>query len=302
MTISANPLTAEFVAPLLVAKDKGEFEAENLDVQLEAIPVNDAIPTLASGGLDATWSGPTPGFFNQISQGANLRMIMGNFTPADASKSGLWANKSCGSWAGAEPAVAAIPGKLIGSVAGPTSPTIYPIGEALKAEGASLANVQLQIIPSGADIVTALKDCAVDAAWVLDPFWVSLTSDPNMVFLVGQKPGEPNGGLMAGNSLLSRPDVATALTRALIRTYNTYFAGDYKSSADFLNYVAGLMNTPVDRLQATPSLVFDWEIRKDTTTRMQGYYVEGGTQQGSVLPETQTVDRSFYEAAVGHKS
>lgn len=300
VTISVNPLTAEFAAPFLVGLDKGEFAAENITLNIEQIPVNDAMPMLVGGEVDGVWSGPTPGFFNLVGSGNDLKWVLGNFFPSPQSKTGLWANRTCSSFKGAEPSLEDISGKLVGSLAGPTSPSFYPIGEAVTGAGGKVEDLQVQVIPSGADIVNALKDCAVDAAWVLDPFWLDLDTNEDMVFLQGQRAGEPAGGLIVGPSILDNPEVGQAVARALIRTINTYFPGDYHADAEFMQYLAGLLNRPVDQLTATPALVFDWELRTDTATRMQGYFIAGGTQQGAVLPETQTVDRSFYEAAVGH--
>src|SRR5690606_37183078 len=107
---------------------------------------------------------------NQIIAGASFKWVMGNYYPADDSQTGLWANKSCSAWNGEEPSAAALKGKSIGSVVGGGSVIVYPIGEAVRDAGGSLADIELKQLPGGSDFIQALQDCAVEAAWVLDPF------------------------------------------------------------------------------------------------------------------------------------
>jgi hypothetical protein len=54
-------------------------------------------------------------------------------------------------------------------------------------------------------------------------------------------------------------------------------------------------------LTAVDSLVMDWEIRKDTTTRIQQLFIDLGVIVDWKTPvaEDKLVDRSFYMKAVG---
>jgi len=44
----------------------------------------------------------------------------------------------------------------------------------------------------------------------------------------------------------------------------------------------------------------DWEIRKDTTTRIQQLFIDLGviTEYTTPVPEDKVIDRTFYERAV----
>jgi NitT/TauT family transport system substrate-binding protein len=120
-------------------------------------------------------------------------------------------------------------------------------------------------------------------------------------FLGGQPPGEPLGGKPYGPTLLRDDvDAEVALLRAYIRTVNTYFAYDYKKDKAFVAYLAKLLKTAAQVMRSTPSLRMDREIRAGTTTPLQSAYKAQGVETGTPLPESSLVNRSLYEAAVGH--
>jgi NitT/TauT family transport system substrate-binding protein len=120
--------------------------------------------------------------------------------------------------------------------------------------------------------------------------------------VAGQPPAEPLGGLLYGPSMLrDDTEAGTAFVRAYLRTINTYFAEDYKEDADFVAEVAEILEVPVEQLSSVPSLVMDWEIREGTVERLQQVYIDAEIQTSEEpLAEDDAVDRSFYEAAVGH--
>jgi hypothetical protein len=66
--------------------------------------------------------------------------------------------------------------------------------------------------------------------------------------------------------------------------------------------IAKVTNQPdTSTLTQIPSLAMDWEIRKDTTTRIQDLFIKLGviTDYTTPVPEDHIVDRSFYLKAVG---
>ena len=65
--------------------------------------------------------------------------------------------------------------------------------------------------------------------------------------------------------------------------------------------IAKVTNQPTANLTRTPSLVMDWELRKDTATRIQELFIELGviTEFKKPVPESKIVDRDFYLKAVG---
>lgn len=296
ITIATGTLSAEYVAPLEVAVDKGEFKAEGLDVTLKVLPTPDALPLLAKGDIDALWAAPEAAVMNGIKGGFDIKWVAGNFSPGPGSKSGLWVRTKEGETA----ARVEMAGRTLGTMIGKGSVIAYPMQKALARHHGGLDEIQYRQLGS-ADVLTALQNGGVDSAWLLDPVWRKVDGRPGYAFLGGQPAGEPLGGLLYGPTLLHDDvDAGVALLRAYIRTVNTFFVSDYKKDAAFVAYLSELLKIDKAVLEATPSLRMDWEIRKGTTTRLQAAYRAQGATQGSAVPESRTVDRTLYEEAVGH--
>jgi NitT/TauT family transport system substrate-binding protein len=296
LTIATGTLSAEYVAPLEVALDKGEFKAEGLDVTLKVLPTPDALPLLAKGDVDALWAAPEAAVMNGVKGGFDIKWVAGNFSPEPKSKSGLWVRLTKGETA----SQVTMGGRTLGTMIGKGSVIAYPMQRALARHGGGLGEIQYRRLGS-ADVLTALRNGGVDSAWLLDPIWRKVDGRAGYAFLGGQPLGEPLGGMLYGRTLLRDDvDAGVALLRAYIRTVNTYFASDYKQDAAFVTYLARLLKIDQTTLKSTPSLRMDWEIRRDTTARLQSAYRAQGAEQGAALPESKTVDRSLYEEAVGH--
>ncbi len=296
LTIATGTLSAEYVAPLQVAVDKGEFKKEGLDVTLKVLPTPDSLPLLAKGDIDALWAAPEAAVMNGVRGGFDIRWVAANFSPDPKSKSGLWVRLKDGESAGQ----VKMAGRRMGTMIGKGSVIAYPMEKALAKHGGGLDEIQYQQLGS-ADVLTALQNGGVDSAWLLDPVWRRVDGAPGYAFLGGQPLGEPLGGMLYGPGLLNDDvDAGVALLRAYIRTVNTYFAGDYKADATFVTYLAKLLKTDEAILRSTPSLRMDWEIRTGTTDRLQAAYKAQGVAEGDPLPESRTVDRALYEEAVGH--
>ncbi|MEV7892404.1 ABC transporter substrate-binding protein [Streptomyces sp. NPDC002817] len=297
LTIATGTLSAEYVAPLQVALDKGEFEREGLDVTLKVLPTPDALPLLAKGDLDAIWAAPEAAVMNGLRGGFDIKWVAGNFSPDPDSKSGLWVRLKDGESA----SQVSMAGRRLGTMIGKGSVIAYPMEKALEKHGGGLDKIQYQQLGS-ADVLTALENGGVDSAWLLDPVWRKVDGRPAYAFLGGQPQGEPLGGMLYGPSLLQRDvDAGVALLRAYIRTVNSYFATDYKDDEAYVTYLAKLLKADKQILRSTPSLRMDWEIREGTTDRLQAAYTAQGVSEGDPLPESETVDRTLYEEAVGHR-
>src|SRR4029079_1976572 len=112
----------------------------------------------------------------------------------------------------------------------------------------------------------------------------------------------PLGMVAFGKTLLQdHPEVGVAFNRAVIRTINTYSTADCHKSRAVLAEIAKVTNHPTTILTRTPSLVMDWELRKDTATRIQDLFIALGVipEFKKPVPESKIVDRNFYLKAVG---
>ena len=295
---------AEFVAPILLADALGEFDAENIDVEIQELGFADALPLMASGDVDIAVGGTEAAFFNAVSGGIEARWALSNFSPPDAGdtsipQTGLWVRRDAFSDP-ENPDLAELADMTMASAVGNGSTIAYPIQAALEEAGLSLADVTVQQIPSD-EMVTALENGAVQAAWLLDPYWIGISDSPDYALVATQPPGEPIGGLyFAPGFLADDHDTAVAFARAYIRTINTYLSGDYQTDADVMAALSEATGTEVDALAMTPSLEFDWEIRSGTTDREQAVFIELDTvEYDEPIAEDGVVDRSIYLEAVG---
>lgn len=300
LIVTSATLKGEYLAHLRLAIDKGEFAKENLDVELTQVPPADSINLLATGDSDVAFGGPDGAFMNAVNAGVEAKWVLGNFFPNEKSQTGLWIRDVDG-----KPGVISdLSGNVLGTAIGPGSVSMYPVVTAFDAAGVSFDSVEFQITPV-ADLATAFENGAVLGAWLTDPYWTMFVDKPGYTFAQGQPAAEPLGGTIFGKNLLEGdPAIGTAFIRALIRTVNTYLPSDYKSDPAFAQVIADTIELPLDIVQQTPSLEFDWEIRGGTVDRMQDAYHTTGAMEDTTahMDESQLVDRSFYERAVGHTS
>lgn len=301
----------EFNSPVLLADSMGEFAKENIKFELVNMTFADAVPQMAAGQIDAAIGGFELALYNAGNQGLPVKAVMGNYFPPKAGdysvpQTGLWCRRA--SFKDPKnPDPAETQGMKWASSVGKGSSSVYYSVTELKKKVPDFKVDKLQVekIPS-ADTVTALKNGAIDCGVLLDPLWLQVANDPDYVMMATQTPGEPLGLVAFGKSLLQdRPEVGAAFTRAVIRTINTYFTGDYHQNDQVMQEIAEVTGQQdTTKLKQTPALSMDWEIRKDTTTRMQDLFIDLGviTDFKEPVAEDKVVDRSFYEQAVGHQS
>lgn len=297
LVVTSATLKGEFVAHVRLAIAKGEFAKENLDIDLKQVPPADSINLLATGQSDVSLGSPDGAFINAAKAGVDVRWVLGNYSPMPTSKTGLWIRDVDGR-AGT---IADLKGKTIGTVIGSGSVSMYPLVDGFKKAGIGFDDVKFQILPA-TDLVTSLQNGAIPASWLTDPYWTSFDGKPGYTYAIGQPAAEPLGGVVYGRNIIeSKRAAGVAFIRALVRTINTYFPGDYKSDAAFTEEVAKTIELPLATVKQTPSLVFDWEIRAGTTDRLQAAYKVSGAVKGDTVPESKAVDRSYYAEAVGHQ-
>lgn len=303
VTLAVADLGFSIYAPQFLADVFGEYEAENLDVEIIAMSSRDAIPQMITGEVDAFMGGPDAGFYNAVAQDISLKWVMGNFYPTDAgdvsvAQTGLWADREVFSDP-ENPDIAELEGSSIASITN-GSVIYYPISEALGSGDLGMSDVEFTQLPS-ADMMQALQNDAVQAAWLLDPYWTQAVEDPDLVQLATQTPGEPIGGLFFGDDLTAqRPEVGQAMVRAMVRTINTYLTDEWYENDETVEALADFTGLTPESIRGSVTSTFDWEIREGSTDRLQDVFIEtGAVESGEVIPEDELVDRSFYESAVG---
>jgi NitT/TauT family transport system substrate-binding protein len=283
----------EHFTPALLAIAEGEFEKENMTVDVEILPFTESIPALAQGIVDVAVSGITAPFFNAIDGGAEIKSVMPG--AASSSADGLYVRADL-----AAQGPAALKGKKIGSSVGVASTPMIPIMNFLAEGGLTLDDVTIEVIPL-VDLPAALLAGQVDAAWVNSPTHLSLTADNAAVKVTQFDDSVYVSGVFFGPNLLEEnPAIGQAVVRALTRTTLTYLQGDYKSDPVIVQKIADALEVTVEDVLITDSIVFGSEFRTDFFTVAQEFWISVGdilNYDTVILPEDY-VDSSFYDRIV----
>ena len=104
--------------------------------------------------------------------------------------------------------------------------------------------------------------------------------------------------------LQDRKDIGDAFARAYIRTVNTYYQGDYHKDPKVMAEIqkfTGQTDAVFGPLAALDSLTMDWEMRKDTTTRVRGGCFTPNFKWLAVCEVTQAEEVQCFSTLTGRR-
>ncbi len=296
LKVSFGDASVETNGLYMMAIEKGEFVAENLDISTVTLPFTDALPMIASGELDLACSGPHSSYFNAIEQGFDVKWVLNKYYEPEGEYGGLWGRPGM--------TLEKLKGGTIGSALGATTSSMARLKQMLEGAGLSLKDVTITQVPS-TDMSLALQNGVIDAGVLTTPAWLTLMKEDGSTefeFLGSVVPvGSSLYGCVAGPSLLeaNRP-AGVALMRAIARTQFTYFRPGWKDNADFVAELATVMDSKPEALAKTPEPIFDWLIRDGTTDLLQQAFIELGVlKYDQPIPEDKVVDQSLMYEALG---
>jgi NitT/TauT family transport system substrate-binding protein len=297
------------LAPVLLAKQLGEFDKENLTVEITPYADTKTLfAALDAGVVDVVAGDLDAPFFDLVNKHLQdgtpgPRLVMGGAVasrPNDLStpQAGLWVRSDMltksDRWSDLEDEPVAVQGSIGDAVT-------EPITALLRQDDISLNEVHLDVMTSP-EAATGMLDEKLAAAWLDDPDWRRLVGNDRFRLAATLPVSESLGGVMFGPRLVE-PDqdraVGVAFSRAVIRTINTDLGRDYEHDDHVMRALADATHHTLAVLRSTPPWVFDWEVRTDTTTRIQATLVGyGAVLYESELPERQVVDRTLYRDAL----
>lgn len=289
------------LAPLLLAQALGEFEAENLRVELAPQPSRDAFAALDAGRVDLVVGPLDAPYFDALHDGSRARVVLGGaLSPAPnattVAQTGLWVRKD----ALDDDGLSDLQLQPVGVPGGNRSAAAYPIGQALGQTEISLNEVAVNDVPSG-EAARALQAGDLAAAWLDGGTWYPIAGDDAYLLAATLPASEAVDGTVASPRLLG-PDrpVGEAYARAIIRTVNTYLTGDYRRNGEVVSALAQALELEPKVLEQTPAILFDWEVREGTLGRIEDALLTlGGVTYDLPLDNALFVDRSLAAAAVG---
>lgn len=284
-----------------VADAMGEFERENLDVEL----VTGTFPpqaqlNVATGQTQLYVGGLSPGLFNGIQTGAaDVRIVSGIGARSPDSGDGLYVRND---WLDANGEVDPdkIPGMSWAVGGGETSPLSVFVQQWLSDYGYVLDDVEMPDL-GGPDMLLALERGAVDAAWLAAPAWQS-EEVANCCTQVLEDPPTISNFVFGTEFLEEEPETAEAIVRALIRTNRTYLQGGYHNDPEVMAILSEALHAPSEDIAASPEYVFDPNlgINLDFVTEAQKIWIEGGALEfEEPLEVSRVVDTTVVENALG---
>jgi NitT/TauT family transport system substrate-binding protein len=293
LTLSKSRVPVGLYANVLLAQDLGEFAKENLTVKFVSETFVDSLVLVQQGRLDGAVLGLGAGVFNAAAAGADVRFVLpvGSAPPDDTA--GFWARKELLGPNGLDPCIlgrgARPDGKTVVSVSDPTGlggPATFFLARLIaRCPGQTVQSVVPHLTVSnlvGTDLVLALRQGAVDVAFLVDP----LNRAPGLADVAGL--AVPGGAAAAppvdlvgwamGSIRHDKPEVVDAFVRASIRTARTYLQGNYLENPTILSALATELGTTEDVLRTSKPQVFSaaQRINADALAPLQSVWVEVG--------------------------
>jgi len=287
-------------APVFVAKEKGYYAEQGLDVTLEPLPGgSDMVVLTASGDFDAGIGGAGPAFWNAINQGLPLKVIAPGHAEGDPVATPLMISKAaCES--GAIKSVADLKGKKVSVNA--RGATEYWLNQALSTGGLTIKDIDLQTL-AFPDAVAALASGAIDAAMVGEPLATKAEQDGIAVRLASSFPVQDiQPTLVYANEKWAQdnPGAAQGLVTAYIKASRDLTGPGYKDPQN-LAIIEQYTKVPAalvaDAVQ--PIYAVDGKINVDGLNKLQTFFRDQGElDYDTDIDPNSFIDTQYIDAAI----
>jgi NitT/TauT family transport system substrate-binding protein len=302
LRVAVPPQPGEELAPVLLADRLGEFEAENLDVEIVERDAGEAMVDLDAGRVDVV-VGPLNGpFFDSVRRGSGARAVLGGVlsrAPNDlaTAQAGLWLRRSA---LQDHDDLADLQDQPVGVPGGVGGAALYPVSNTLEQSAANTETVRV-IDLSGAEAADQLRAGHLAAAWLDGSSWLPLVGDDAVELVATLPASESIDGTVFSDRLTGADRaVGLAYARAVIRTINTHLAGDSQDDDEVVAELAAATGLDEDAITDTGPLLYDWELREGTLSRIEDALITtGGVGYDAAQPTDDFLDRSLATDAVG---
>jgi NitT/TauT family transport system substrate-binding protein len=289
-------------AVVILGKELGEFEKENISIEYSIQRPSDGLVLLSTGRVDTLVSQGSAAFFNAVAGGSEIKMAYPSGFWAPEGKTGFWVSKAFLNGRKYSPDL--LKGQTIASTAGPGTLISQYVEVELNKVGLDQRAVTWKTMGVG-DILIALENGAINFGVLIDP--ITEKADPSKVefcFAGGQPETGVVGAYFLGPKLLKeRRDVGEAFVRALVRTVRTYLTGDFTKNPKVMEVLAKQLQVPEDELRKSSGIVFGERVQfaKDMAATLQKTYslTPGLLSYSTPLADDQVIDRSFRDKAEG---
>lgn len=307
ITVGMLRLTSS--APLFIAIDKGFFQEEGLDIQVEwfdaAQPI--AVAT-ASDKIDVGATGITAGLYNMVSSGQKLTIVADKGREQKGyPSSSLVVTKAL--YDQGITSVEQLKGKKIG-ITQKGSTFQYMLGRILESNGLTLEDVE--VIPLGkiSSVMASLESSQIDAAILNEPniTKVQKAGYAKEILPIGDVIEYQTSGLFFSPKMNSDEDASIRFMKAYIKACNYYYDAVLVKNNDVLepgknydeviNIIAKYTNMPVEDIKVgLPYIDRDGRLlATDIETQINWYNKEGLLEKTIEVQEV--VNTSFFDKAI----
>jgi NitT/TauT family transport system substrate-binding protein len=291
-------------APLYIAVEKGYFQEQGLDVEIERF-VSGAkmIAPLSTGQLDVGTGETGTALLNGAQQGLDVMSVCNNVTLLPGQNGFPFLIRADLYESGEVTEPADLRGRKIG-VNIERGITEYVVSKILEAGGLTIDDVELVAIPFP-DMPVALANAALDAALVPNPLGESVIRDGSAVAL-------PAYDEIAGEVLLTviyfgkrflepeNREVAVRFLEVWLKTLREILDSNWSNEED-LAMISEYVNLPPELIQATVKSYYDpnCEFFYSSLEDIQDYYlVRGYVEFSEPLPFSEFIDETFMDEAL----
>jgi NitT/TauT family transport system substrate-binding protein len=299
VTLAMPGLKAESWAAAILADQMGEFEKENLDLEVVLLPFPDIIAGMLSDQVQVFAAGFNASIFNAMATGADLKFAAATGEPSPEGESGLYVRTELANPDGTvDPC--ALEGKNVsmGGTVGFGSVSVLWTNDFLAQCDLTLDDINLVLV-GGPDLVLGLETGSVDAGFLPDPFWKQVQEDGTAVLAAPTLPVSL-GGYLFNSFLEDEPEAAEAVLRAMLRTVRDHLQGDYHADPAVMAVLAEQTGIPVDVMTATPSLVFpeDMKLTESAIVPLQEIWLGVGDMltYTEPIPASEMFDESLVQS------
>lgn len=292
-------------APLLLGIETGAFDKAGIDVEISKIPSAESLPLVARGKLDAQMTSLSTAHFNTLKDGVDVRWILPmdkqQEIPPGTPVPGYWSRKDVVGSA-TSPDLTKLKGADISTPTGGSGVSGLILDNALSKVGLGIKDVKLSPPLVGPDALNGLANGAVKAAWISAPLEVEAAKNPDLVPIAGYEPGVTGTAIMAGRTLLDRPEVAVKFTQVLSSVTAKYLDGDYRKNPETVNLLAAAEEVDKSTIEKSALLAFDPAFPMEGTEKfaddLQAFALKRGElEYDEPLPSADLIDTRFSEAA-----
>ncbi|GGV29189.1 hypothetical protein GCM10010182_60300 [Actinomadura cremea] len=268
-------------------------------------PSAESLPLVARGQLDAQMTSLSSAHFNTLKDGVDVRWIVPmddqQEIPAGTPVPGYWSHKDVVGSA-ASPDLAKLKGADVSTPTGGTGVSGLILDNALAEVGLGINDVKLSPPLVGPDALNALANGAVSAAWISAPLEVEAAKNPDLVPIAGYAPGVTGTAVMAGRTLLDRPELAVKFTQVLSEVTTKHLDGDYRKNPETVRLLAAAEEVEASTIENSALLAFDPSFSMEGTEKfaddLQAFALERGElEYEEPLDSADLIDARFTEAA-----